>query len=284
MVKRELDVFLSSDQKEFAKLRNTLAKKLCGMPFLTCTPLENQGADPTDVVDASLRAVEKSDIYVGIFGREYSETVIKEYQKAVEGRLPCFTYLKTARRRDPRVSEFVDDVLKNQFHYFEFHNNAELEQQLESDLRRFILDTIMLGLEERRKKKEEVKDLMAKEEKAIPETIETKYPLRDAEAMFKGGADVMSLITTSIILENNLRKAIENRGYLVHPASSLGKLIRTAEEYQILNKEEIDALRRISYYRNMTVHRGDAPDRKAMAWILKKSKAILNRLKVSAKE
>ncbi len=70
MVKKELDVFLSSDQKEFAKLRNSLAKKLRGMPFLACTPIENRGADPTDVVEASLRAVEKSDIYVGIFGHK----------------------------------------------------------------------------------------------------------------------------------------------------------------------------------------------------------------------
>jgi hypothetical protein len=280
MVKKELDVFLSSDQKEFAKLRNTLAKKLCGMPFLACTPLENRGADPTDVVEASLRTVEKSDIYVGIFGCEYSKTMIQEYQKAVECRLPCFTYVKIARRRDPQLSEFINDVLKNQFHYYEFRHSADLEQQLELDFRRFIIDTIILGLEERRKKKEVTNDLMAKEQKAKPETFESKDPLREAETSFKQGADLASLVMASIVLEISLRKAIEKRGLLVSSASPFGELIRTVEKYQMLNKQDIESLRKISYYRNLAVHRGDTPNRKAMAWILENSKAILNRLKV----
>jgi hypothetical protein len=278
MVKKELDVFLSSDQKEFAKLRNTLAKKLCGMPFLACTPLENRGADPTDVVEASLRAVEKSDIYVGIFGRKYSKTAIKEYQKAVECRLPCFTYVKTARQRDPQLSKFIDDVLKNQFHYYEFHHSAEIERQLELDISRFILDTIILGLEERAKKKEETKDLMAKEEKARPEKFENEDPLKEAETSFKQGNDLESLVMTSIALETNLRKAIEKRGVTVYKVS-FGELIRTAEKLQMLNKRDIESLRKISYFRNLAVHMGDTPDRQAIAWILDNSKTILNRLK-----
>jgi hypothetical protein len=40
MTKKELDVFLSSDQEEFARVRNSLSKKACAIPFLTCTPLE----------------------------------------------------------------------------------------------------------------------------------------------------------------------------------------------------------------------------------------------------
>jgi hypothetical protein len=284
MVKKELDVFLSSDQKEFAKLRNTLAKKLCEMPFLACTPLENRGADPTDVVEASLRTVEKSDIYVGIFGREYSKTVIREYQKAVECRLPCFTYVRIARRRNPQLSKFIDDVLKNQFHYYEFRQGADLERQLESDLRRFILDTIILGLEERAKKKEETKDLMAKEEKARPETFESKDPLKEAETLFKRGNDLESLVMTSIALETSLRKAIGKSGITAHPARSFGELIRTAEKSQMLNKQDIESLRKISYFRNLAVHLGDTPDRQSIAWILDNSKTILNRLKVQEKE
>jgi hypothetical protein len=278
MVKKELDVFLSSDQKEFAKLRNMLAKKLCVTPFLACTPLENRGADPIDVVEASLRTVEKSDIYVGIFGRDFSETVIKEYQKAVECRLPCFTYVRVARRRDPQLSDFIDDVLKNQFHYYEFRHSADLEGQLELDLKRFILDTIILGLEERRKKKEEAKDLMTKEEKAQPQAVENKNSLREAETLLNRGDDLTALVTASIALETNLRKVIGNRDILVKQSSSLGELIRIAEKYQILDKQDLEALRKISYYRNLAVHMGDIPNKQAIVWILESSKGILNRL------
>ncbi len=283
MVKKELDVFLSSDQKEFAKLRGSLAKKLCKMPFLACTPLENRGADPTDVVEASLRAVEKSDIYVGIFGHEYSETVIKEYKKAVECRLPCFTYVRIARRRDTQLSKFIDDILKNQFHYYEFRHSAELERQLGSDLRRFILETILLGLEERAKKKEETKDLMAKKEKARHETMEDKNPMRGAIASLKRGNDLEALVMTSIALETNLRKALEKRGVSVRTTMSFGELIREAENLQILNKEDIESLRKISYFRNVAVHWGDTPNRQSMTWILNASKVMLDRLKIQEK-
>jgi hypothetical protein len=250
------------------------------MPFLACTTLENRGADPTDVVEASLRAVQKSDIYVGIFGREYSETVVKEYQKAVECRLPCFTYVRVARRRDPQLSKFIDGVLRNQFHYYEFRHSADLERQVELDLRRFILDTILLGLEERAKRKEETKGLMAKEEKARPETFESKDPLKEAETSFKQGNDLESLVMTSIALETNLRKAVLKRGGTVRPTRTFGELIQTAEKLQMLNKQDIESLRKISYFRNIAIHLGDTPDKQAIAWILETSKTILNRLKV----
>jgi uncharacterized protein YutE (UPF0331/DUF86 family) len=253
------------------------------MPFLACTPLENRGADPTDVVEASLRAVEKSDIYVGIFGREYSETTIKEYQKAVECSLPCFTYVRIARRRDPQLSKFIDDILKNQFHYYEFRRSADLELQLESDLRRFILDTIILGLEERAKKKEETKDLMAKEEKTRPTTFESKNLLKEAETSLKQGNNLESLVMASIALEANLRKAIEKRYVIHHPVKSLGELIQVAEKSQMLNKQDIESLRKISYFRNIAVHQGDTPTPEVIAWILDNSKLILNRLDVQEK-
>jgi hypothetical protein len=278
MVKKELDVFLSSDQKEFSRLRNALALKLCAMPFLTCTPLENQGADPLNVLEASLRAVEKSDIYIGIFGRNYSHTAIEEYQRAVECRLPCFIYVKMARRRDPKISEFIEDVLKNQFHFHAFHHSVDLEMQLESDIRRFILDTIIFGLEARRKKKEEARDLIAKEEKNQTRTIESKKLTREVENFLKQGDDINSLIDTSVALQKRLQIELEKKGVLVHPSISFGDLVRIVEKAQILELQDIAALRSISYHRNLLIHQGEIPNSTDMEWILHKSKEILNRL------
>jgi hypothetical protein len=278
MAKKELVVFLSSDQKEFAKLRNVLAKTICNIPFLSCTPLENRGADPIGVVEASIKAVEKSDIYVGIFGREYSETTIWEYNKAVERRLPCFIYVRIARRRDPQLSKFINDVLKNQFHFFEFHHSADVEFQIDADLRRFILDTIILGLDERAKKKEETKQLFIKEEKAQPENTTNEKLITQATVSFKQGHYLEPLVMASIALENNLRKALLKKKTNLRSNSSLGELIMAAEKFQLLKKDDIESLRRISYLRNIAVHQGDTPDSNTVAWILGISKIIIDKL------
>jgi hypothetical protein len=81
LAKEALEVFLSSDQKEFSKLRGHVSNEICSIPFLSCTPLEETGADPSSVLEASLKAVRESDVYLGVFGREYSETTIKEYAR-----------------------------------------------------------------------------------------------------------------------------------------------------------------------------------------------------------
>jgi hypothetical protein len=284
VVKRELDVFLSSDQKEFAKLRSALANKICSIPFLACTPLENRGADPTDVVEASIKAVEKSDIYIGIFGREYSDTTIKEYQKAVERRLPCFTYVRIVRRRDQKLSDFINNILKNQFHFFEFRHSADVESQLEADLRRFILETIILGLEERARKKEETNQLLTEENKAKREPASGTDLLKQATISFKQGNLLESLVLTSIALETNLRKVLQNRKTKLRPTSSLGELMMIAAKSQILDKEDIESLRKISYLRNIAVHLGDTPSSKDIAWILEASSNILSKLNKEKKD
>ena len=99
MGQEELDVFLSSDQLEFKKLRNQIANEICDLPFLTCTLLEETGADSSTVLNASLKAVRASDVYVGVFGRDYSEITIKEYQEAVNSKMYCLTYVKKLKKR-----------------------------------------------------------------------------------------------------------------------------------------------------------------------------------------
>ena len=103
MSREKLDVFLSSDQKEFENERRELSRTICHIPFLNCIPLERRGADTRDALEASIRAVKKCDLYIGIFGNEYSETTIKEYNEAVKRRKPCLTYVRKVKERDERL-------------------------------------------------------------------------------------------------------------------------------------------------------------------------------------
>lgn len=211
MAKEKLDVFISSDQKEFSKERIKLAGTICAIPFLTCILLENRGADPTGVLEASLKGVRDSDIYVGIFGHEHSEITVREYEQAVKMRKPCLTYVKKARRKDETLEKFINEELKGQFKYHEFRNVAGLIQQVESDLKRFILETLEVGLEARAQKKTEAVALIRKEQLvSLKETTSTS-PLARADAAFKRGNYLESLINTTIALETELRKSVESK-------------------------------------------------------------------------
>jgi HEPN domain-containing protein len=284
MTKKELDVFLSSDQEEFARLRNSLSKTACSIPFLTCTPLENRGADPTNIVESSLKAVRDSDIYVGIFGSKYSETTIKEYKEAVKYRKPCLTYVKKVKKRETKLSEFVDDNLKNEFHYFEFRTNKNLIAQVDIDLRRFIFETLRIGLEERAKKKEETRSIEEKAlsviNKTLPSTPPPKDPLISAESAFRKGNYLECLVMTTVTIEKGLQNMLLAKGLPIR-VRSLGELIQLAKRAQLLNAKDLESLRTISIYRNIAVHLGDAPSKKETRWILETAKKILARLGVT---
>jgi len=277
MPKEELDVFLSSDQDEFAKLRNLLSKKICSIPFLICAPLESRGADSTNVVESSLKAVRDSDIYVGIFGQDYSEITIKEYKEAVKCRKPCLNYVKKVKQRDDKLLEFIDDDLTNEFKYFEFRINKELIMQIDTDLKRFILETLKIGLEERTRTKQETKALIEKEEKVEPKVFESKYTLQNAESLFKLGNYLECLIMTTITLELSLRKILKTRNINAE-GKSLGELIKMAGEIQIINAQQVNALREVSYFRNKAVHLGEVQNEATTRRVLEITKSILNRL------
>jgi hypothetical protein len=267
MGKDELDVFLSSDQMEFNKLRNKLSIEICNIPFLTCKLLEQTGADSSTVLDASLKAVRGCDIYVGIFGHDYSEITIKEYQEAVRFRKPCLTYVKKLRKRDERLIKFINDVLKNDFKFFVFSRNKDLICQLNIDLLRFILETLKRGLEQRASQKGKMINLISKEEKFAPKAVQTKDPLAEVEASYQEGKYLECLILTVAIIETRLRKILN---IYSRPSKSLalGSLISEMQKLGLFNSREIDFLRRISIYRNDAIHFGTIPDKKTIQEVL----------------
>jgi len=81
------------------------------MPFLKCTPLEDRGADSASVLEASLQAVRDSDIFVGIYGKEYSQITVEETREAIKTKKLGLTYVKRETKRDPRLTEFIKNEL-----------------------------------------------------------------------------------------------------------------------------------------------------------------------------
>ncbi len=277
MPRKSLDIFLSSDQEEFEKERNRLAKVISSIPFLACVPLENMGADSRDVLEASLKAVRNSDIYVGVFGREYSEIAMKEYKEAVRYRKPCLTYVKKVKRRDQKLTKFIEEDLKSQFKYHQFRGKEDLYEQVANDLRRFIFETLQDGLETRKQKKKEVRRLIKEEKQSASTKPAVEEPLAGADIAFRTGNYLECLVRTTIALELALEEALRMKDVSAK-RKSLGVLLQLALKFGVVDKHEARALQEVSYVRNLAVHRGDIPNRLTTMWVLENTRRILNRL------
>jgi hypothetical protein len=272
MAKDKLDVFLSSDQAEFENERIRVSKIISDIPFLECTPLENQGAAARDVLEQSLRGVKNSDIYVGVFGKEYSDTTISEYREAVKLLKPCLTYVKSVKR-EPKLQKFIDEELKTRFKFYPFKGKEQLYQQVKVDLENFILETLKDGLDTRKGKKDETKKLVKMEKMAIP-SKNTSDLITQAAAALNDGFYLESLVKTSLAIESTLRNELMNRNINVGN-KPLGLLLREAETQKILGKDEINKLQEIQYSRNLALHRGETPNKAKMVWIINNAKMIL---------
>lgn len=244
--------------------------------------MEERGADPYSVSEASIKALQESDIYVGIFGREYSDTTFLEYQEAIKNNKPCFAYIKRARHRDDRLSAFLKNNLKPNFKYYEFGNDTDdLIRQLEVDLQNFIVSTLRLGIQARAEKLGKTIALISKEEKNALNYITAKDPLAEAQVLFRQEKYLESLFMTVAIVEATLRHALENHGVTTNSSNTLGEMITQTQNFELFDKDIVDMLRTISIYRNQVVHLGTSPDKKQTQEFLEAARRLINRLLAS---
>lgn len=244
--------------------------------------MEDRGADPYSVSEASIKALQESDIYVGVFGREYSDTTFLEYQEAIKNKKPCFAYIKRVRYRDDRLSAFLKNNLKPNFKYYEFGNNTnDLIRQLEVDLQNFIVSTLRLGIQARAEKLGKTIDLISKEEKNALNYISAKDPLAEAQELFKQEKYLESLFMTVAIVQATLRYALKNHGVITNSSNTLGEMITQTQNFELFDKDIVNILRNISIYRNQVVHLGTSPDKKQMQEFLESARLLIKKLSTS---
>jgi len=271
-----LDVFLSSDQEEFETERKELSKRISNIPSLNCIPLENRGADSRCTAEASIMAAKKCDIYVGFFGREYSETTIREYDEVVKQRKPCLTYVKKTKRNG-QLARFIEEDLKNRFKYHPFRARQDLYRQVEQDLKRLILEILRDGLEARMQSKEEAQRLITEERQISTRRSVIEDPLGEAKTTFENGKYLESLIKTTVTLESALKEKLTKKSVNVKN-KALGFLLNSATKAEIVNQSEADQIREVIYVRNAAVHSGEVPDKRTIRWVLESMGSILNKL------
>jgi predicted NACHT family NTPase len=134
----KLKVFISSKMAELRDVREVINKALEDRGIDAWVYENHAGAQPETVEETSLREVEESDIYVGLFWEKFGEVTAKEFQHARAIGKPCFVYI---RDKDIQREEFLKNFLISEIYdltkgvtYDYFDSALNLGEQIASDI------------------------------------------------------------------------------------------------------------------------------------------------------
>ncbi len=286
-----LDVFLSSAQHEFERTRRKLAKRIGSIPFLTCTPLEQAGADPDSATSASLRGVREADIYIGVFGKTHSRTTIAEYREAVKHRKPALVYVQRVKNRDKRVRVFIESELKNEFKFHPFTDARGLYKQSDADLRKLLLRLLHAGLQRIRETKETVVEIERKRSPSA-EATRTNLPatrgrapsqaidaLNEAVRAFSNSSFLAAVLLARSSVELGLKVALARRQVSISSSRmrSFSGLVEAAQASGLVTTQDLNEIRQLSYLRNDAAHEGRVPTKADVGWAIEVARRLLSK-------
>jgi len=255
------------------------------IPFLEVELLEDRGAQSRNVVEASLRGVRKGDIYLGVFGQEYSETTIKEYKEAVKQRKPCLTYVKDVKGRNKDLAHFIKNELRYQFKYHKFRSNKGLLYQVKRDLESLLFEFLETGLGEVQKRKAEVKavekDVTQSAEAAGTEKSELQKIFNEAYSAFENQMYMAAITTTATAIEVAIRGKLQEISPVTSAESRrmpMGVLVEKLQRNSLITSNDAGALREVQFLRNKAVHEGQVPSKESVEQALKWASMFLNKL------
>src|SRR5688572_28738222 len=111
----KISVFVSSKMAELRAERDLLIQLLpqLGGENYQIQPWifeSDANASNNSIRQVYLEALERSDLYIGIFWQEYGEWTVDEFRRAAELGIPRHIYVKNvdARERDPRLTKFLE--------------------------------------------------------------------------------------------------------------------------------------------------------------------------------
>jgi hypothetical protein len=112
MSSRRLRVFISSKQEELDDERQIAREVVESFDF---EPLmsELREASPNSARSICLQEARKSDVYLGIFAKKYSEPTEAEYKEATKSSVPCLIFVKKMREnehRDKALNELLEEI------------------------------------------------------------------------------------------------------------------------------------------------------------------------------
>ena len=151
-------VFVSSTSLDLKPEREAVEASLQRMRDTKFVGMEYFGSRDETTEVASLDEVDRSQVYIGIFGGRYGSGITeREYRRAQERGLPCFIYFKAESAIDPSWRETDPDksarltALKQELRapdrhtVTEFSNPHELAAKITADLHNWLVAQIGVG-------------------------------------------------------------------------------------------------------------------------------------------
>ncbi|MEI2398478.1 pentapeptide repeat-containing protein [Paenibacillus phytohabitans] len=98
----KLKVFISAQTPEFRDVQEILLNALKHRGINAWVFSADEGAAPESVIETSIHQIEASDIFIGLFWKEYNELSGKNLHYARHSNKPCFIYIRDkASSREP---------------------------------------------------------------------------------------------------------------------------------------------------------------------------------------
>jgi tetratricopeptide (TPR) repeat protein len=138
-------VFVSSTWVDLQSERAAVEDAIHRLREAKFIGMEHFGSRAETANDASLEEVDRSNVYVGIFGHRYGSGITEaEYRRARERGLPCFIYLAEGVKRteDPQLAPLVEDLRANHITK-EFTNPDNLAALVTADLHRWLFEDFL---------------------------------------------------------------------------------------------------------------------------------------------
>lgn len=205
------NVFLSSTWLDLQPEREAVQNALHRLRETKFIGMEYFGSRDESTRRASLDEVDRSDLYVGIFGGRYGSGITEaEYRRAIEKGLPCLIYVKDDtsvpqqwRETDPAKQELLRKLKEDarQHAVSDFKEPEELAAKVTADVHRWLFDQYLTPrLEEAAAKGaptredqaliSKIKDLSALKEGLLKNLKSAGYVLALGERSVAIGGDV----------------------------------------------------------------------------------------------
>jgi len=128
----KLKIFVSGKEGELSDERKSVLKVIEEMGF-DAESSENRPASEKTPKDLYIPEVQKSDIYIGIFGKIHSLPSIEEFVTAGKTQRTRLIFVKEIEKRDEELQKFLDRISK-QLWYRTFYGLEDLERKVKNSI------------------------------------------------------------------------------------------------------------------------------------------------------
>jgi len=153
-----LRVFISSREQELNDERLIAKETVESFGFIPIMS-EIRGARDSPIQSTYLNEVRGSNIYICIFGSEFSEAVKNEFLEARANNIPTLVYVKEVKIQEVDLKTFIERIADPQtgITYARFDNIIKLREKIKDDISLLISKYFLEGIRQIQERKKKLK-------------------------------------------------------------------------------------------------------------------------------